>query len=104
MPARLSAAGLSPMLGDFPATRESCGGVRAAAIQREQARDAGRHERDDELVEALELATGELGSLYQHTQCASGVVAGDVAGAGRSDASSPTRSAAVCLAEWPRRS
>jgi hypothetical protein len=71
--------GAEPVRGGPQRRPATCGGVRLGVVQREQAKDAGRHERDDELVEPLELAAGELGSPYQLTQRASGGVADDVA-------------------------
>src|SRR5712691_787388 len=61
-------------------------------------------ERDDELVEALQLAVEELGAPSQLAQGDTDGVAHDVTGAGRSDAVSATRAATVCRANRVRRS
>ena len=44
------------------------GGVRADPVQGQQPRGAGGDEGDDELVQALELAAGELRALSQLAQ------------------------------------
>ena len=62
--------------------QEQGGGVGADAVQGEQAGGAGGDERDDELVEALELAVEELGAPAQLAQRDAGGVADDVAGPG----------------------
>ncbi len=62
--------------------QEQRGGVRANAVPGEQAGCAGGHERDDELVEAFELAVEELGAPSQLPQGDAGGVADDIAGAG----------------------
>ena len=56
--------------------------ARAEPEYGEQARGAGSHQRDDELVQAAELAVQELGAPPQFPQRDAGGVAGDVAGAG----------------------
>ena len=66
---------------------------------------AGGHQRDDELVEAVELAVQELRAPSQLAQRDAGGVAGDVAAGGA--AATParlTRAAGVCLANRARRS
>jgi hypothetical protein len=62
--------------------QEQGGGVRADAVQGEQGRGAGGHQRDDELVEALELAGWELGAPPQLAQRDAGGVADRAAGTG----------------------
>src|SRR5258708_4379225 len=53
-------------------------GVGADAVEGEQARGAGGHEGDDELVEAVELAAGEFGAPAELPQRDAGGVADDV--------------------------
>ena len=55
---------------------------RADAVQGEQAGGAGGHQGDDELVQARELAVGELRAPPQFPQRDPGGVADDVAGPG----------------------
>ena len=62
--------------------QEQRGSVGADAIQSEQAGRPGRHERDDERIEARELAIEELGASSQFPQGDPGGVADGVAGAG----------------------
>jgi hypothetical protein len=62
--------------------QEQRGGVRADAIEREQAGGAGSHAGDDQFVGVLELAAGELGAPTQLAHRDPGGVADDVAGAG----------------------
>jgi hypothetical protein len=57
-------------------------GVRADSVEGQQAGGAGGHERDDELVQALQLAVQELRAPSQLAQRNPGGVAGDVAGTG----------------------
>ena len=57
-------------------------GARAGPVDGEQARGAGGHQRDYELVQADELAVQELGASAQLAQRDPGGVAGDVARAG----------------------
>jgi len=62
--------------------QEQGGGVGADAVQGEQAGGAGGAERDDQLVQALELAAGELRASSQLAQRDPGGVADGAAGAG----------------------
>src|SRR5712691_7693556 len=57
-------------------------GAGADAVQGEQAGSAGGDERDDQLVQALELAAGELGAPSQLAQRDPGGVADGAAGPG----------------------
>ena len=54
----------------------------ADSVEGEQAGGAGGHQRDDELVQALELAAEEPGAPPQLAQRDAGGVAGHIAGAG----------------------
>jgi hypothetical protein len=58
------------------------GGVGTDPVQGQKARGAGGDQGDDELVQALELATGELGAPSQLPQRDADGIAHDVAGAG----------------------
>jgi len=80
------------------------GGVRADAVQREQAGGAARNERADELIEPLELGIEELGAPTQLPQRDAGGVAGHVAGAGPQRRQVADRAVTVCLANRARRS
>ena len=69
--------------------QEQGGGVRADAVQGEQARRTAGHQGDDELIQARELAVEELGPPSQLPQRDAGGVAGDVAR--DEDAATPVR-------------
>ncbi len=74
--------GAEPLMVIPGGDREQRGGVRADAVEGEQAGGAGSDEGDDQLVQALELAIGELGAPAQFAHRDPDGVAGDVAGAG----------------------
>jgi hypothetical protein len=57
-------------------------GVGPDPVEDEEPGGAGGDQRDDELVEALELAAGELGASSQLPQRDPGGITGNVAGAG----------------------
>ena len=56
--------------------------MRPDSVEGEQPGGVGGDERDDELVEALELGVEELGAPSQFAQRDAGGVADDLAGAG----------------------
>ena len=70
-------------------------GVGADAIQREQARGAGGHQGNDDLIEAGQLAVQELGAAAELAQRQQGVVADHAArgGAAARPARRPVRPA-----------
>ena len=67
--------------------QEQRGGVRADAVEGEQAGGTGSDEGDDQLVQALELAIEEPGAPAQFAHRDPGGVADDVAGRGGAAAS-----------------
>ncbi len=69
--------------GWSPAATSSMAAVSGAdAVEREQARGAGSHQGNDELIEALELAVQEPGAPAQLTQCDPGGITDHGAGTG----------------------
>ena len=58
------------------------GGVGTGAVQRQQARGPGGHQRDDQLIEVGDLRVGEPGAAAQLPQRDAGGVAGHVPGPG----------------------
>ena len=74
------------------------------AVQGEQGRRPGGHQRDDELIQALELAVEELRAPAQLPQRDAGGVADGAARTGPQYASSRTRAVTVCPANRARRS
>src|SRR5216683_4846277 len=82
------AASLCSRPGWSPAAMSSSAAVRGPTpVQGGQAGGAGGDQRDDELVQAGELAGWELGAAPQLAQRDAGGVADGTAGPGRSDAS-----------------
>ena len=61
--------------------QEQGGGVGADAVQGKEAGRAGGHERDDQLIEAVELAVEECRAAAQLAQRDPGGVADDITGA-----------------------
>ena len=83
---------------------QKCRGVGADPVEGEKSGGMRGDERNDELAGAPELAVEEFGASSQLPQRDEGGIADDLAGTGRSDASSVTRLAGVCPAKRTRRS